>query len=263
MNVSGTHRHRFERLALIGGVAMGVAGATIESAHSLRPPAHTPVTAPSRQRHRPAGRDPQPVQVRRQSCPSLPLCGTVVALDPGHGGPDQGAHSASNLLEKDINLDIVLRVRNDLDRLGATVVTTRDTDTAVAPGADHRGELQARDDVSNRAGADVMVSIHSNANVHPEQQGTEVYQGRRASAASRRLAREIHDELDALPTRDNGVKSAGFWVLRHSRAPVVLTEIAYLTNPEDASHLADPAFRQQAADAIAGGIEGYLLARTH
>jgi len=180
-----------------------------------------------------------------------PLLGKKVAVDAGHGGDDSGTHGATGLLEKDVNLDIATRLRDDLQALGAEVVMTRTDDTFVS--------LQGRCDIANEAHADVFVSVHNNSFTRPEKSGTEAYQSREASDQSRLLTRDIYKHLESdLPTEGSGIRSAGFYVLRHTTMPAVLTEIAYMSNAGDEALLATPAFREQAAQAIADGVTDYF-----
>lgn len=180
-----------------------------------------------------------------------PLLGKKVVVDAGHGGHDSGTRGGTGLLEKDVNLDISQRLQADLQALGADVVMTRTDDTFVS--------LQDRCDIANAANADIFVSVHNNSFTRPEKAGSEAYHLREASEASRLLTRDVYHHLEAdLPTLGSGVRSAGFYVLRHTSMPAVLTEIAYLSNSGDEALLATPEFREQAAQAIADGVVEYF-----
>jgi N-acetylmuramoyl-L-alanine amidase len=200
-----------------------------------------------------------------------------VAIDPGHGGGDTGAvgylppgtptgltprlddRGRTALYEKDVNLDIAVRLQAVLQAAGARTLMTRTTDLE---GGDRiwpttRADLQARVDIANEAGADVFISVHNNA-LRATTSGTETFHYYYASPESRRLAVEVQREMIAalgLPSR--GVKSAGFYVLRHTVMPAILTESAFLTNPAEALLLADPAVRQRIAEAIGRGVQRY------
>jgi N-acetylmuramoyl-L-alanine amidase len=200
-----------------------------------------------------------------------------VAIDPGHGGGDTGAvgplpagtptgltprtddQGRTVLYEKDVNLDIAARLQAVLQAAGARTLMTRTTDLE---GGDRvwsttRADLRARVDIANEAGVDVFISVHNNA-LRATTTGTETFHYYYASAASRRLAVEVQREMIAsLGLPDRGVKSAGFYVLRHTRMPAILTESAFLTNPSEALLLADPAVRQRIADAIGRGVQRY------
>ena len=183
--------------------------------------------------------------------------GKLIVLDPGHGGSDPGAqNTALGLREKDLTLDIALRLRTILVAQGWTVRMTRETDTDVfGPNASDKDELQARCDVANNAGARMFVSIHINSFTDSGLEGTTTYYFKPQDLA---LATAIHDRLNAvLGTRDDGVRKNNFYVIHHTTMPAALVETAFLSNPGDAARLQSPAFLQHAAQAIADGIDQY------
>ncbi len=173
----------------------------------------------------------------------------LVCLDPGHGGDDSGANY-NGVMEKVPNLDIALRVRPILQSLGYNVVMTRETDTTVS--------LQQRCDIANAAHADIFVSIHNNAYT-VDSKGTETYSYYNAPDG-KRLATFIHQQVvQRIKLTDRGVKEAGFYVLKHTNMTSALIEGCFLTNPDEAKLLGDPAFRQKIAEGIAAGIHLYLV----
>ncbi len=173
-----------------------------------------------------------------------PRGGHLVAIDPGHGGKDPGAVGATGLVEKDVVLDIGLRLREALHRQSVRTVMTRETDVFV--------DLADRVAIAMRAGATVFVSVHANATTRGVIRGVETYYLRPNSLL---LATWIQEELGrSLGIPDRGVRTANFKVLRDSPVPAVLVELGYLTNVEDEALLRTPAFRQRAAEAIARGV---------
>lgn len=190
-----------------------------------------------------------------------PLAGKRIVVDPGHGGNDPGAIGrVIGVQEKDVNLDVSLKLRDELVALGAEVRMTRDTDRSVAPpGAGKKAELQARVDVANQWPADLYVSVHSNSFTRTDKNGTECYHARGASAHSRVLAALTHREMvKQLELKDNGVIPADFYVVKNTTMPATLVEIAYLSNPQEEALLGDPAFRTKTAHAIADGVKDYF-----
>ena len=200
-----------------------------------------------------------------------------VAVDPGHGGGDTGAvgylppgtqtglvprtdaQGRTLLYEKDINLDIGLRLDAWLRSQGGRTLLTRTQDLAGGdrPSTTTTNDLKARTDVANAAHVDLFVSIHNNA-LNATSSGTETYHYYYSSSAARTLAEDVQRELIAsLKLPDRGVKSAGFYVLRHSEMPAILVEGGFLTNPAEALVLADPNVRQIIAEAIGRGIAAY------
>ena len=216
---------------------------------------------------------------------ALPGPVRTVVIDAGHGGHDDGtAHFG--LKEKYLALDIVRRLRTRLEGTGLSVVLTRDSDQFV--------ELSQRPAVANRLGADLFVSVHINANRNRQVSGAEMYYPRvsvvsagaawppevsdqdigvpstavkqllwemvlrRTRAQSRKLATSICRSVrqGGVPCRT--IKPARFVVLREAWMPAVLVEVGYVTNRAEADRLADPSYRQAAAEAIAEGIVAYI-----
>jgi N-acetylmuramoyl-L-alanine amidase len=171
-----------------------------------------------------------------------------VWLDAGHGGKDPGA-LGNNLKEKDINLAVTKEVNRILEKHGVTVGTTRTSDTFM--------ELSDRSKKANDFKADILVSIHCNAFEDPSAQGVEVYHYP-GSTKGKKLAQYIHDEVikAKLYTKDRGVKSANFHMLRVPTMPCALIEMAFITNKQDAELLKNK--QKEFALAIAKGILSYL-----
>ncbi len=197
-----------------------------------------------------------------------------IAVDPGHGGGDTGAtgilppgtqtgltprtdaQGRTLLLEKDINLDIAVRLDGWLRGQGARTLMTRTQDLAGGdrPYTTEGADLRARTDIANEAKVDLFVSVHNNA-LGTTTSGTETFHYYYSSAASRLLAQDVQTQMvAALGLPDRGVKTAGFYVLRNTRMPAILVEGGFLTNPTEALLLADPNVRQRIAEAIGRGI---------
>lgn len=190
-----------------------------------------------------------------------PLAGKRIVVDPGHGGNDPGAIGrVLGVQEKDVNLEVSLKLRDKLLEMGAEVRMTRDTDTSVAPpGSGKKAELQARVDVANQWPADLYVSVHTNSFTRTDKNGTECYHARGASAHSRVLAALTHREMvKQLELKDNGVIPADFYVIKNTDMPATLVEIAYVSNPREEEFLADSGFREKTATAIADGVKDYF-----
>ena len=179
----------------------------------------------------------------------------LIVLDPGHGGSDTGAMH-NGLVEKEITLDVALRLRTLLIARGWIVRMTRDTDRDVyGPNASDVAELQARVDVANNAGARLFVSIHANSSTSSVPSGTTSYYYK---PQDRPLAAAIQARLIALlGTKDDGVIRERFYVIRRTTMPATLIETAFVSNAADAARLRSPNFRQQIAIGIADGIKDY------
>lgn len=186
------------------------------------------------------------------------LQGLTVVIDPGHGGSHKGAIGPSGLLEKDVNLDIALRLHNLLTQAGVNAFLTRTNDVTIGPGA--------RPIMANKLGAAVFISIHCNSNPATNRlRGTETYYHMQ-QPTSRSLAACIQRGVtETAGTKNRGIRSdsirfprSGFAALRSAEMPAVLVEVAYINNPEDEKLLADPQFRQRVAEGILNGLRLYI-----
>lgn len=180
----------------------------------------------------------------------------LIVIDPGHGGSDPGSVHG-DLVEKTLTLDIADRLRGILVARGWQVMMTRTTDRDVyAPNDSAIEELQARDDVANENGARIFVSIHVNAFINAGPHGTTTYYSKPMDVP---LARDVERAMadENLGTADDGIVKSKLYVTLHAAMPAILIETAFMTNPSDAAKLADPAWREKIARAIADGIGTY------
>jgi N-acetylmuramoyl-L-alanine amidase len=182
------------------------------------------------------------------------LAGKVICLDPGHGGSDPGASGPSNTLEKDNTLETALLLKEKLEANGAVVILTRDTDKDVAyPDASSADELSARVDIANETKADIFISIHNDAFTSTIAAGTTTFHY--GDNDSLELAKCVQKNLvENLGTNDRGVRFASFYVIRFTNMPAILTEIAFISNPEEEVLLSSTDGRSKTADSIFDGI---------
>ena len=214
-----------------------------------------------------------------------------VVLDPGHGGDREGAVGPGGTKEKDVALEISLRLARLLRQLGHEVFLTRDRDVSI--------DLAERTQRANDVEADLFVSIHANSTPAGQSrvQGVETYflsadatdaQARalaslenaddgpagmpddpldfiladlarmRAHAESSRLAVAIHESLvRRTAAHDRGVRQAPFFVLSGARMPAVLVEVGYISHPAEERRLASQENQEAIARAIAEGIDAF------
>jgi N-acetylmuramoyl-L-alanine amidase len=186
--------------------------------------------------------------------------GKIIAIDAGHGSPDPGCIGKMGTKEKDVTLDIAKRVERILDSRGATVVMTRTGDKEVE-------SLVKITDKANKANANVFVSIHINAAESTALAGTMTFVHSGSSTGARiqesnRLAKKIQGELvNSLGLKNDGVRYANFAVLRTTKMPAVLCELAFMSNPAEEKKLNTDDFRNKAAEAIVKGIGLYFSER--
>lgn len=195
------------------------------------------------------------------------LAGKTIVIDPGHGSvqpggwTDPGAIGKTlKVMERDVNLDVALKLQQLLTQQGAKVVMTHITGRTYL-------SLAGRADIANNLGADIFVSIHSNSNDNRAISGTSVYYYAptwHSELSSQRwlrqrLAWSIQDELVKAGGRtDLGIMEESFAVIRETKVPSVLVEMAFLSNPEEERLLATDQFRTKMAWGIFKGIERYF-----
>ncbi len=185
--------------------------------------------------------------------------GKIITLDPGHGGSDPGAVGARGTLEKDITLDISQRLKKELEKMGATVYMTRNSDTEVAgPGASDVDELQARINVAEKYRSDLFVSVHINSSVNKKVGGFSAYYYPKTKYDAK-VAKAIQDNLTENYGRDNlGLREANFYVIKRCSMPATLLELCFISNKKEEKLMRGNWFQTKTAKLIAEGIEKYF-----
>ena len=180
--------------------------------------------------------------------------GTVIVLDPGHGGKDSGATNGS-LYEKTIVLDVTKRVEAYLrSKYNYTVRLTRSTDVYLT--------LDQRVAAAKSLRGDLFVSVHVNAAGSSAAKGVETYYSSRSahSARSRVLASNIQSNLTGKMSgmSNRGVKTANYYVITYNTMPSALVELGFISSPTDLTYLRSNTSRQQMAEGVAEGIAKYV-----
>jgi N-acetylmuramoyl-L-alanine amidase len=250
---------------------------TSDADHNLSPPTHAadPTAAGERSLVRTLG-----LKIGR------------IVIDPGHGGHDSGTTGPGGIEEKEVVLDVSLRLGKLLrQRLGADVIFTRDNDTFIP--------LETRTAIANKAQADLFLSIHANSSPDSSARGVETYYlnfttspdalevAARENAVSDESIHELSDLVKKITLkdkidesrefaadvqkslydnleegnpglRDRGIKKAPFVVLIGANMPSILAEISFLTNSDDARQLKQPAYRQRTAESLYRGVSRYI-----
>lgn len=194
-----------------------------------------------------------------------PLVGRLIVIDPGHGGIDGGCNDAQGFLEKDVTLDIGLRLRRLLVAEGAFVLMSRESDRDVSPfgdvkGGRHRRDLSGRVRLARESGAEAMVSIHVNYMSDRRTFGAITFY-QTSSPRSRRLGELVQAELVRIqPGNRERAWPNNFYVLEYNPGPTVLVEVGYLSNPEDRAKLLTPAYREDVAQALRRALWRYFVA---
>ena len=191
---------------------------------------------------------------------AMPMSRRVVLIDPGHGGFDPGMVGEAGTIEKDINLEIALRLQALLEQGGSTVILTRNTDEALARTKSR--DMDARRILANTSHADVMISIHQNSYPSENVTGTQVF-FYEDSEPSRALAKLIQAETRAFLGQTNNREaksSTSYYILRQTEVPAVIVECGFLSSPREARLLSDDEYQERMAWAIYQGIVKFFNA---
>lgn len=174
----------------------------------------------------------------------------IIIVDPGHGGTDGGATGTNYAtLEKTINLEVALKLRNKLEAAGATVVMTRSDDHALT--------LQQRVDVAVTNKANLFVSIHHNTHPNTQTNGTIVFYYNQGSSG--KLASLVQKEIVQATSYTNLQSRFGdYYVLRENPVTAILAEIGFLTNPAEELKLRSEEQQNAAAEGLYKGIVQYF-----
>ena len=177
--------------------------------------------------------------------------GPVLVIDPGHGGLDGGAVSVSGRAESEINLEIAVKISDLASFFGAEHVLTRHSNTLDYPeSADsiHQKKLwdqKQRAALINRTEGAVLLSVHQNTYPDPRPAGTEVYYGK-GTGSDRFAALTQENLIRALCPENRRVAapiSEKIYLLRQIQCPAILAECGFLSNPEEAARLEEPAYQ--------------------
>lgn len=195
--------------------------------------------------------------------------GTIV-IDPGHGGIDGGTGDKEGLLEKDINLDVALKLKKELLVEGFKIVMTREKDQSLEEFSNinasrYRRDLDARKSIVNKNDPMVFVSIHVNSSKKTSAKGIKIYYYP-TSSEGKELAENICKSVDINVykkyLRDDTLKAEvlteDYFILRETEFPGVLVEIGFITNQEENKLLQDEKYKTKVAFAIKKGILHYL-----
>ena len=186
-----------------------------------------------------------------------------IVLDVGHGGFDSGKIGVNGELEKDINLQVALKLKEALEEKGITVVMTREEDKGLyEEGASNKKaqDLQRRCDLINKEKPMMTVSIHQNSYTSPEIKGAQVFYYT-TSTESQKLAETIQktliEQVDPQNHREAKANDS-YYLLKKTDSIIVIVECGFLSNPQEAAKLSDEEYQKDLADAVTLGIFRYL-----
>lgn len=181
----------------------------------------------------------------------------LVIIDPGHGGLDAGKVGVNGEEEKEINLDISLKIQKLLKAQGIEVKMTRTEDERL--GETQVEDLKARVSFMNKEKPDLVISIHQNSYHEESVSGAQAFYYT-DSAQSKQAAEFIQEALKKVDP-ENTKKTKGnntYYILKKTEVPVVIVECGFLSNHEEAERLAEEDYQQELAAAVAKGSLQYL-----
>lgn len=193
------------------------------------------------------------VEIEKVRLPSeeLPLNGKVIAIDPGHGGDDYGYIGDSlGLLEKDIVLDISLKLKKKLEELGASVFLTRDCDEKIL--------ATKRLEKVNEINPHFFMSLHMDYFPRSTMKGVEIFHFR-SDEESKKIGLSILENLKGMNIPTRGVKEGNFYIFRGIGTSSLMVELGFLSNEEEEKRLNEEEYLKKLVTAISKGISDYFI----
>ena len=194
-----------------------------------------------------------------------------IVLDAGHGGLDPGAVSADGISEKDINLDIVLILRDLLTASGFSVTLTRETDCSLheegcrTVAEKKTSDLKKRLSIIKEHPQAVVVSVHQNHFGESKYHGAQMFAGpknEQSRALAEYLQASFRQTLQPENTREVKTATSSVYIIHEAPNPIVLAECGFLSNPQESKQLADPDYRKAVALTLYQGILAYYANET-
>lgn len=191
----------------------------------------------------------------------------AIVLDAGHGGIDPGKVGINNALEKDINLSIVLKLKELLEKEGFTIYLTRESDQILAPPnstSQKKDDMIARIQLVEEINPFFTISIHQNSFPDSSVNGPQVFYYK-DSVESATMAQVIQDILNVQlePAKKRAPQAnANYYLLTRTPTPTVIVECGFLSNPTEADLLIQDEYQNRVAYAIFSGIIAYYEATT-
>lgn len=203
----------------------------------------------------------------------MPITNKVILLDAGHGGIDPGAtNEDKSILEKDINLQITLKLRELLESSGCLVLLTREEDNSLyeeeagkTTRQKYNENLKNRRKMIEESGVDAFVSIHLNKFEQSKYYGAQTFYPE-GQNDSKLLSQFIQDELKRVVDKTNQRKikpSKDIYLLKENKIPSVLIECGFLSNEKESKLLNDEKYQEKVAWAIYAGIQKYFGSNVH
>ena len=193
----------------------------------------------------------------RETSASVSETGSVIVLDPGHGGVDAGKIGINNAEEKEINLKISLKIKKLLEGNGITVVMTRTDDNRLAD--TQKEDLKERVRIMNEEQPALAVSIHQNSYQGAGVRGPQVfyYAGSKEGKTAAGILQEKLNQINPAYSRDEKENNS-YYILKNTEVPVVIVECGFLSNADEAAELVSDEYQDAMAATVTEGIKQYI-----
>jgi len=191
-----------------------------------------------------------------------PLSGKTILVDAGHGGRDPGALGISGEHERELNLQITLKLQEYLEQAGAYVVLTRSDEKGLYTKTDKnrkRADMRKRKAIGNTSFVDIGISIHQNTFKNSKYRGAQLFY-QRGNEESKKLALEIKDEIKKTLDSNNERKvnaNSSFYILKSIKIPMIMIECGFMSNAEEEKNLNSKEYQNRLAWVIYKGITNY------
>lgn len=189
--------------------------------------------------------------------------GTVLVIDPGHGGMDGGAVAADGTVEAQINLAVALQMEELARLVGVDVEMTRREDVSLHDSAAGTVRQKKASDLKNRAElasgvpGGILVSIHQNSLPQvPSVSGAQVFYNTGSQELAEAVQAVLNETLNARPKEAKA--GSGIYLLEHSQIPSVLVECGFLSNPQETALLRTQEYQTKLAVSVFSAVMGYI-----
>ena len=181
----------------------------------------------------------------------------LIVVDAGHGGPDAGTSGIkSGVPEAGLNLQVAKEVERGLLEAGFRVQMTREDEKALA--STKQQDMQKRKQIMNGEAVSAVVSIHMNRYDDPAIHGPMAFYQKGAQAGQGLAEVVIKNLCEAVSHPKRPANPGDYFVLRETKAPSVIVECGFLSNPGEEQRLQDPAYQKQLARGIVQGVAAYF-----
>lgn len=191
----------------------------------------------------------------------------TVIIDAGHGGPDGGTSADDGTLEKDLNLQIAIKLNESLNSMGIKTVMIRTEDISVHDASANTirqkkvSDLKNRLRIINETDNSIFVSIHQNHFSDSRYSGTQVFYSKnnpQSSVLADCIRQSVISDLQKENTRETKPSGTDIYLLYHAESPAVMVECGFLSNINESKNLKNENYQKELAFVLALGISDYL-----